>query len=119
MQSTKPSIKLEDDGDDFFPSASDTTTNQSCAKLVEFTASTTAYADLTGRFPTISARGNQYILVVYDFDSNAILTEPLKSRQAGEIKRGWLELNNILRSRGVQPSTYILDNEASGELKMH
>jgi hypothetical protein len=31
------------------------------------------YTDLRGRFPIRSNRGNQYIFVLYDYDSNAIL----------------------------------------------
>ena len=38
-----------------------------------------AYSDLTRRYPNISSRGNQYILVVYDYDSSGILVEPLKN----------------------------------------
>jgi hypothetical protein len=38
-------------------------------------------SDLTGRFPTRSHRGDHYILVIYDYDSNAILAEPLKNYQ--------------------------------------
>ena len=37
-----------------------------------FTMTEKGYADLTGRFPHKSARGAQYFLVVYDYDSNAI-----------------------------------------------
>lgn len=32
-----------------------------------------SYSDLTGRFPIPSSRGNEYILVAYDYDLNAIL----------------------------------------------
>jgi hypothetical protein len=35
--------------------------------------------DQTGRFPITSSRGSKYIMVVYDYDSNAILTKPLTS----------------------------------------
>ena len=47
------------------------------------------YTDITGRFPRQLSRGNQYLLLVYDYNSNGILVEPLKSRQAAEITRGW------------------------------
>ena len=43
------------------------------------------YMDLCGRFPHRSTRGNEYILLLYDYDSNVILVEALSSRQAGEI----------------------------------
>jgi hypothetical protein len=37
------------------------------------------FSDLTGRFPTTSSRGNKYVLVVYDYDSNAVIGEPMKT----------------------------------------
>ena len=37
-----------------------------------------AYMDLTGRFPFCSSRGNEYILIGYNYDANAILGVPLK-----------------------------------------
>jgi hypothetical protein len=45
------------------------------------------HSDLTGRFPTISAKGNTYVLVLYAYDTNNVLTEP---RQAVVTKR-WSE----------------------------
>jgi hypothetical protein len=38
------------------------------------------HSDLTGRFPTTSAKSNKYMLVVYDYDTINVLTEPMKSR---------------------------------------
>ena len=43
------------------------------------------YTDQTGRFPVTSSRGHQYVMVMYDYDSNSILTEPLKNRTAPAI----------------------------------
>jgi hypothetical protein len=119
LQSTKPTTTPSDEFNDFFPTPStpNEVTNECCALLFPFVPKHVGYTDLTGRFPHISARGNKYLLIVYDFDSNAILVEPLKSRQAGEIKRAWQSLHDILIKRGTAPKMYILDNEASNELK--
>jgi hypothetical protein len=38
------------------------------------------YTDQTGRLPVISSKGNKYIMVLYEYDGNAILTEPIKNR---------------------------------------
>ena len=76
-----------------------------------------AYSDLTGRYPHISSRGNQYILVVYDYDSSGILVEPLKNRQAAEITKAWMAIHNRLSRHGNSPQLYILDNEVSFEFK--
>ena len=43
------------------------------------------YTDQSGRFPVTSSEGNKYILLIYDYDSNAILTEPIKNRTATKI----------------------------------
>ena len=76
-----------------------------------------AFMDLTGRFPHCSSRGNEYILIIYHYDSNAILGLPLKNRQASTITTAWQELNATLQQAGVTPNTWILDNEVSQELK--
>lgn len=75
------------------------------------------YTDQTGRFPVTSSRGNKYILVLYDYDTNAILTEPLKNRTGNEILRAYQKLHTYLTSRGFKPCTHWLDNEASDALK--
>jgi hypothetical protein len=31
------------------------------------------YTDQTGRFPMVSSKGDKYIMILYDYDSNAIL----------------------------------------------
>ena len=76
-----------------------------------------AFLDLTGRFPHCSSRGNQYILIGYHYDSNAIIGAPLKNRQAATITTAWKELNNKLSKVGEANNLWILDNEASDTLK--
>jgi hypothetical protein len=73
--------------------------------------------DLTGRFPTTSSRGNKYILVLYDYDSNAILTEPMQNRSDKEHLRAYNKLHLYLVDRGFKPLLQKLDNEASIALK--
>ena len=34
-----------------------------------------------GRFPVRSLQGNQYILLTYVYNANAILVQPMKSRE--------------------------------------
>ena len=76
-----------------------------------------AYTDLTGRFPYKSSRGNEYLLVGYHYDSNAILAQPLKNREALTITKTWKEMNQRFYIAGVQPNTYIMDNECSATLR--
>ena len=48
-----------------------------------------SYGDLTGKYPTMSSSGNQYILVICDYDLNTIIGEPQKIRQKGNILNGY------------------------------
>ncbi len=49
----------------------------------------TMFSNQTGQFPTRSQRGNKYIMVMVEIDSNAILVEPMKSRK-DESSASWL-----------------------------
>ena len=51
-------------------------------KTVELTEK--LHADQTGHFPVTSSKGNKHLLIAYDWDSNAILVHPLKSKSAAE-----------------------------------
>jgi hypothetical protein len=39
------------------------------------------YTDETGRFPVVSSRGNTYIMNLYEYDGNAIMTESITIEQ--------------------------------------
>jgi len=43
------------------------------------------YMDLTGKFVSPSSSSNNYILIVYNYDSNGILAAPLPNRHADSI----------------------------------
>ncbi len=75
------------------------------------------YSDQTGRFPLTSSRGNKYIMILDNFDSNAILAEAIKSRSDHEMICAYKTLHTYLTTCGRQPKLQRLDNEASTELK--
>ena len=75
------------------------------------------HSDLTGRFPVPSATGSQYVLVVYDYDSNSILLAPTKSRKAGELLKSYKTIHQRLVRGGCRPILQRLDNECSQALK--
>jgi hypothetical protein len=75
------------------------------------------HSDLTGRFPTTSAKGNKYILVLYDYDTNKILTEPMKSSGDQEMVRAYNKLIQELVDHGSKPCLQRLDNECSNALR--
>jgi hypothetical protein len=75
------------------------------------------YTDQTGRFPVTSSRGNKYLFLLYDYDSNDILAEPIKSRQQDELLRAYKQLIQHLQQRGLTPKLQRLDNECSAAMK--
>jgi hypothetical protein len=85
------------------------------AKVVEITGQ--IYSDQTGRFPVTSSKGNKYIMVVYDYDSTAILAEPIKNRSERELLRACSKIHKHLTERGLKPQLQKLDNECSEALK--
>jgi hypothetical protein len=52
------------------------------------------YTNQTSRFPKKSSHGNQYIMVLIEIDSNAILVEALKNQTAGKMIRAYQVLVN-------------------------
>jgi uncharacterized protein YgfB (UPF0149 family) len=71
------------------------------------------YTDLTGAFPHTKQAGNKYILILYEYDSNSILAEPMRNRSDAEALHVYEKLYNELTDRGLKPQLNILDNEAS------
>ena len=68
--------------------------------------------DQTGPFPITSSQGARYILIMYVYDSNAILTEPLQSKYGHELLRGFKNIYQHIVSRGIHTTMHRLDNEA-------
>jgi hypothetical protein len=75
------------------------------------------YTDLTGRFPTTALSGNKYILILYDYDSNSVLSAAIKNRGDKDMVRAFDLLIQYLIIRGLKPSLQRLDNEASLALR--
>ena len=71
------------------------------------------YTDQTGRFPVTSSKGNKYIMVAFEADSNNIMAEPMKPRKASELTTVYAKIHKMLTSRGLKPKLHILDNECS------
>jgi hypothetical protein len=70
------------------------------------------YTDQTGRFPVLSSKGNKYIMILYDYDSNAILAQPIKDRTAPELLKAFQVMEQELVARGIKTKLMKLDNEA-------
>jgi hypothetical protein len=77
------------------------------------------YTDQTGIFPVVSSKGNKYIMILYDYDSNAVLAQPIKDRTAPELLRAFQVMEQELVARGLKPKIMKLDNDASKLLKTY
>ncbi len=78
----------------------------------------TVHFNQTGCFPARSSRGNKYIMVLVEIDGNYIDTEPMKNKTEGSMIKAYLALWERLTATGiVNPTTHIMDNEASAEYK--
>jgi hypothetical protein len=75
------------------------------------------YTYLTGRFPTTSLSGKNYILILYDYDSNIVLSAHMKNRGDKEMVRAFDLLIQSLIIHGFIPSLQRLENEASLALR--
>ena len=80
-------------------------------------AKETIYTDQTGAFPTRSRSGNRYIMILCEMDGNAIMSEGMRDRTAGEIIKAYQKLIKRLQKAGIRPKKHILDNECSEEYK--
>ena len=87
----------------------------SCAFLPE--KFSLGYSDLTGRFPYRSSEDHKYILIVYNYDGNALHAQPLKNREYKSIENAWELIHKKYILSASQPKKYILDNERSEDLQ--
>jgi hypothetical protein len=58
-------------------------------------------------------------MILYDYDSNAILTQPIKYRTAPELLKAFQVMEQELVARGLKPKLMKLDNEASTLLTVY
>jgi hypothetical protein len=58
-------------------------------------------------------------MVMVEIDSNAILFEPMKSREDEEMIRTYNSLLLRLKCAGIIPKKHVLDNEVSENMKNH
>ena len=76
-----------------------------------------SYSDQTIKFLIQSSRGYQYVFILYEYDSNAILSIPLRTRQSLKITNAWTETHKNLRKNGFAPTLHILDNKCYLDMK--
>jgi hypothetical protein len=58
-------------------------------------------------------------MILYDYDSNAILAQPIKDRTAPELLKAFQIIEQVLVARDLKPKLMKLDTEASKLLKTY
>ena len=71
------------------------------------------HSDQTVKFPKQPSSGNKYMMVIYAYDPNDILVEPLPYRSKKSIVPSYRKIIQHLTIRGFKPRLQRLDNEAS------
>ena len=79
----------------------------------------TSFSDQTSKFPKQSKLGHNYIMVLVEIDSNAMLVEPMKSRKDAEMIRAYDVLVKRLQQAIIHPRKHVLDNKISENMKHH
>eukprot|EP00957_Ditylum_brightwellii_P089931 6848872-Ditylum_brightwellii.AAC.1 len=77
------------------------------------------YTDQTGCFPVYSSKDSKYIIVLYCYDANATLAEPIKNRSEGKLLQAYDKMYKYLQDKGYKPYTRWLDNEALTGIKQY
>eukprot|EP00956_Cyclotella_meneghiniana_P023402 scaffold45578_cov41-Cyclotella_meneghiniana.AAC.1 len=75
------------------------------------------FTDDMGRFPVQSRSGNQYLMLAYHCDTNAILIEPFQTRHDRHRIPAYNRLMERLKARGHTVDHQVLDNEASADYR--
>jgi hypothetical protein len=65
----------------------------------------------------MSSRGNLSIMVIYEYDGNTIMAEPIKNNKAAELLCSFQVMEQKLTSRRLKPKLMTLENEVSKLLK--
>ena len=73
----------------------------------------------TGHFLVTSSKGVKYVFILYSYDYNAILSDPLKSRTGKGILHSYTICHDYLKERVFKPKMHWLYNEASNSLKQY
>jgi hypothetical protein len=75
------------------------------------------HSNQTGRFVVPSSTGNNYLLIFNDYNSNAILAEPMRTRTSASIVKAYKIVHARLCKAGFRPKLQRLANECSTEYK--
>jgi hypothetical protein len=106
---TVPNV-IDDDDD---PS----TANLFCSAAFADKVSGVVYSDLTGNFPFMSFDGNKCFLVVYHYETNAIMATPIDGLDDMTIFKAYKVIFQDLTDKGFKPKLNVMDNQATKYIK--
>ena len=71
------------------------------------------YSDKIGKLPLQSSRGHNYLFILYDYDSNAIMSVPQKNLHAKSITESWQHCFVRTKDNRYTPDLHIINKECS------
>ena len=89
--------------------------NTTCT-VIEARSLHKSYSDQPSKFPVKSLSNNQYIFMMYHFDTSIIHAVPIKSRRTEDIDKAWQEIFDSLQLNGHAPIIHVLEKECSSDL---
>ena len=75
------------------------------------------YNDLTGSFPYMSLEGNVCYLIVYHYESNAILGLPISGFDDNTVFAAYKTQFEFLESKGYKIKLNVMDNQCTKQIK--
>jgi hypothetical protein len=82
-----------------------------------FEATGQIYTNQNGKFVIPSSNRNNYLMGVYDYDSNYIFAKQFKNNLAQSILAAYKTVHAKLCAAGLRPQLQSLDNKCSAILK--
>jgi hypothetical protein len=79
----------------------------------------TLYSDLTGAFPFMSLEGNVCFLIVYHYETNAIMAVPIANFTNDAILKAFCQQFELLESKGHKIQLNVMDNQACTVVKKY
>lgn len=75
------------------------------------------YKDLTGAFPYMSLEGNVSFLIIYHYESNAILALPISGFDDNIVFAVYKTQFDFLESKGYKIKLNVMDNQCTKQIK--
>ena len=94
-------------------------TNLFCLATIANKHTSTIYNNLMGSFPFMSLKGNICFLVVYHYETNAILATLIAGFSDKTILAAYLNQFEFLLSKGFNIKLNVIDNQASQVVKKY